>query len=391
MKKPGSSPTPRPKRSLLARPNPEPPQQELFIYDIQDVSMKDSRETMVFPFLSLQKKPRFEPIQYVAERRDRQGNLIRTDTVTVTGAKPMGMATIWDFDIMLWIFGQMAAMINRGEEPPQRFGFHAYDCMRATGRTTSGREGKQVAGGGDYKQFEAALQRLRATIIWTNLAEGDEAKSVGWFEDLTIRRDRKNRITEVEVKLHDWIYGRVVEPKNILTINRDYFRLTSGIARQMYRIARKMAGERLYSIPLDDLAARAGTDNVYQFKKAVREIVERSQDAAEFPDYDLMVHDRKGVEHITFIKRKPRQPKPQSPQLSAPRPSFEIDDQSYDQAKRYCRDHELDFYYWYDHWKEKQWQKHMDFIRKEGRPPLKHPGKAFLGYLRGVVTRQESR
>lgn len=375
------------RKSLLARPSPDPKQPELFIYDIQDVSMKDSRETMVFPFLSLQKRPRFEPIHYKAERRDKRGKVIRTDTVTVTAAKPMGIATIWDFDIMLWIFGQMASLINNGEKPPQRFGFHAYDCMRATGRTTLDKQGRSIAGGGDYKQFEAALRRLRATMIWTNIAEGEESKSVAWFEDLIIRRDRKNRITEVEVKLHDWIYSRITDPKNILTINRDYFRLTSGIARQMYRIARKMAGERLYSIPLNDLASRAGTDNPYQFKKAVRDIVERSASSGEFPDYDLMIHERKGIDHITFIKRKPRQPKPVSQSLTM-RPAFEIDDESYNKAKQLCRDYDLDFHYWYDHWKERQWQTHMDFIRQHNRPPLKHPGKAFLGYLRGVATRK---
>jgi hypothetical protein len=368
----------------MRRPPEEPEQRDLFICDLQDVSIKDSRETMVFPFLSLSKRPRFEPIQYEAVRKDGQGNQ-RTDRVTVTGSKPFGIATIWDFDLMLWMFSQLAAISNSGEKPPQRFGFHAFDCMRAIQRT----DHKGRVGGSDYKAFEAALRRLRTTVIHTNITGGSNSESVGWLEDLTIQRDGKDRVQYVEVKLHDWIYSRVTDPKAILTLSRNYFFITGGIARQLYRIARKMAGETTFTVPLDDVASRAGTEDPAQFKKAVRRLVAQVTDEAqgEFPDYEISLSARRGTELITFTKRKSRAPKP-IPAVPAGR-TFDIDDDSYDQAKQLCRDYDLDFHYWYSHWQEKQWQKHMDFIIQHGRPPLKHPGKAFIGYLQRVGANQK--
>jgi hypothetical protein len=349
---------------------------------------------MVFPFLSLQKIPRLDPIEYVAVRTDADGTK-RTDRVMVVGAKPFGIATIWDFDIMLWMFSQLAALVNKGEKPPQRFSFHAYDCMRAIQRT----DAKGRVGGSDYKAFEAALRRLRHTVINTNVAQGNLSQSVGWLEDLTIKRDDKNRIQFVEVKLHDWIYGKVIDPKSILTLNKNYFLLTGGITRQLYRIARKMAGEGTFTIGLDDLASRSGvsSDNTKDFTKNIRRLVtdlakpniSAEAPESEFPDYDLTLSKRRNGEFITFTKRKPRAGKPGAAAIP-PHRTFSIDDDSYDAAKRLCRDYDLDCEYWFNHWQEKQWVKHMDFIIQHGRPPLKHPGKAFLGYLQRVATNRST-
>jgi hypothetical protein len=372
-------------KSLMRRPPDEPEQPDLFFCDIQDISIKDSRETMVFPFLSLQKTPRHKAMRYEAVHTDATGKK-RTDVVTVTSNDIHGIATIWDFDIMLWIFGQLAAILNDGEKPPQRFAFHAYDCMKGIQRT----DHKDGVGGDHYKRFEAALYRLRSTIIWTNLAGGSVSQSVAWLEDLIIRRDAKDRVQHVEVKLHDWIYDKVIDPKSILTLNKTYFLITGAVPRQLYRFARKMAGEGSFGLTLSELADRSGAEDRKHFVQSVRKLADQvTSGGVEFPDYDVKLSSRNRAEFITFTKRKPRAQKPSATAIP-PHRTFSIDDDSYDAAKRLCRDYDLDCEYWFNHWQEKQWVKHMDFIIQHGRPPLKHPGKAFLGYLQRVATNRSA-
>jgi len=86
--------------ALIKRKEPrESDQPGLFFCDVVDVSIKDSRHAMAVPFLSLSKRPRFEPIEYE--------NPNTGDRILVAGAKPFGIATIWDFDTMIWLFGQV--------------------------------------------------------------------------------------------------------------------------------------------------------------------------------------------------------------------------------------------------------------------------------------------
>ena len=139
--------------ALIKRKEPRDSEQpDLFFCDVVDVSIKDSRHAMAVPFLSLSKRPRFEPIEYE--------NTNTGDRILVAGAKPFGIATIWDFDIMIWLFGQIMNEINRSRTPSRHLAFHAYDCLRGIQRTTSGT---------DYDRLEAALRRLQSTTIHTNI------------------------------------------------------------------------------------------------------------------------------------------------------------------------------------------------------------------------------
>jgi plasmid replication initiation protein len=44
------------------------------------------------------------------------------------------------------------------------------------------------------------------------------------------------------ITLPDWLYDGVVQKGGVLTIHEDYFLLTGGIGRWLYRVARKHAG-----------------------------------------------------------------------------------------------------------------------------------------------------
>ena len=45
----------------------------------------------------------------------------------------------------------------------------------------------------------------------------------------------------VEVTLNEWLYNAIVA-REVLTLNRDYFRLDGGLERRIYELARKHCG-----------------------------------------------------------------------------------------------------------------------------------------------------
>jgi plasmid replication initiation protein len=361
---------------------PKPEQLDLFIVDIADVSIKDARHTMTAPFLSLSKRPRFKPIEYT----DRNGNEVK-----ISGGAPHGIATIWDFDIMLWLFGQIRLMIERGEEPTRYIGFHPYDCLKGV---------KRHSGKSQYTQLEGALTRLWNTRIATNIDnDHPQGEGAGWLDNVKFHRHPESkRLMHIEVWVNEWIFHKAVDETKILTIHPDYFMLTGGIARFLYRTARKMAGRQKngWVISMRRLFEQSGADDPKHFAQSVRQIADLSKD---FPEYDVEVFrkadSRKSPEFVRFkpkagvVKGTEDEKEPPTPLLPAlfmpeeapKRRSLELSDDAYDEAKVFCRRHDIDFFVMFGQWKEKQ----TELARKGGRT-ASNPDKAFLGYLKGVVT-----
>lgn len=55
---------------------------------------------------------------------------------------------------------------------------------------------------------------------------------------------RDGRVEGMEFVLPEWFYNSVLDRSLVLTIDPDYFRLTGGIERWLYRVARKHAGHQ---------------------------------------------------------------------------------------------------------------------------------------------------
>jgi plasmid replication initiation protein len=356
-------------------------QPDLFFCDVVDVSIKDSHHAMAVPFVSLSKRPRFEPIEYENTRTG--------DRILVAGAKPFGIATIWDFDIMIWLFGQVMNEINHDRTPSRHVAFHAYDCLRGIQRTTSGT---------DYNRLEAALRRLQSTTIHTNIDNAlPSSDSVGWLDEVHIQRDKSGRALHIELTLSKWIYAKVSDPDRVLTLHRNYFLLTSGVDKQLYRIARKMAGHRSFRISMQELAKRAGADDYKHFCEQVRAVAARNSDRERaFPEYRVLIERRGAGRGLTeIVTFEPREYKRALATKAEARPgyaipyrgagSFDISDDAYDEAKLFCQSHDLDVSGLYEGWKRGQYSKHFEVIKGNGENPLKNPGRAFIGYLAKVA------
>jgi len=364
--------------ALIKRKEPRDSEQpDLFFCDVVDVSIKDSRHAMAVPFLSLSKRPRFEPIEYE--------NANTGDRILVAGAKPFGIATIWDFDIMIWLFGQIMNEINRSRTPSRHLAFHAYDCLRGIQRTTSGT---------DYDRLEAALRRLQSTTIHTNIDNASPfSDSVGWLDEVHIQRDKTGRAQHIELTLSKWIYAKVTDPQRILTLHKNYFLLTSGVAKQLYRIARKMAGHRSFKISMPELAKRAGAEDYKHFCEQVRAVAALNNDREQsFPEYRVLIERRgKGRGLREIVTFEPREYKRALATKAEPRPgyaipyrgagSFDISDDAYDEARLFCRSHDLDFHSLYEGWRKSQFKKTLGFYSRARGESNKDPRKSVPGLL----------
>jgi plasmid replication initiation protein len=129
------------------------PQFDLFLPSIVDLRFRDQRDTMERPFFSLSKSKRLKPIEY---NNENDGIF-----VTVQPHQDFGMATIWDADILIWAASILWDMKNRGvNDIPREIKFQPHDLLRAIGRST---------GGTDYLKLRDGLERLKSTIINTNI------------------------------------------------------------------------------------------------------------------------------------------------------------------------------------------------------------------------------
>src|SRR3546814_16001613 len=107
---------------------------------------------------------------------------------------------------------------------------------------------------------------------------------------------------EVEVTLSDWTF-RSIEAFQVLTYNKDYFRLRKPLERRLYDVGRKMCGEKkIFRIGLEKLKDRCGSKSTMrEFRRLVKAIAEDDIVHNHFPDYSLRLLD---VAMVAFYNRR---------------------------------------------------------------------------------------
>ncbi|HVX13100.1 MAG TPA: replication initiator protein A [Pirellulales bacterium] len=278
-------------------------QPDLFTATFADIPIRDQRDTMERPFFSLAKRPRLEPIKYNV------GNV----WVEVSANPQFGMATIWDADIIIWATTQITEALDTKLSTSRTIKFHPYHLLRSIRRTT---------GGQDYTRLRAALERLTHTAVRTNIRAAGQKKfaSFHWLESWTETIDEKTgEPTGMTITLPDWIYEGIVEQGGVLTIHEDYFLLTGGIERWLYRVARKHAGNQPagWGFTMRQLYDKSGsTARPSDFAIDIRQVVETNH----LPEYELLLdRNGEGEEVVHFVHRAhlpsnhPRRELPRSP------------------------------------------------------------------------------
>mgnify|MGYP005993306913 FL=1 len=255
---------------------------ELFIY-------KDLQQHMEHPFFSLSKKPCHRTIKY-----ENGQNWIEIKPSAT------GRATIYDKDILVYIISQLIQK-DRNREPISRHVIvNPNELLKSINRGT---------GGKDYKALEEALDRLKGTVMKTNIAHGSkiETSSYGMLENYTIyKKDNAidGRMVGLKVSLSRKLYDSMKEKKELLTINPDYFKLTKPIEKKIYEIARKHVGRKTsQSINTSTLLTKTGSvAKIKEMRRSIKAMIGKHQKNRTFPDYDIQFSPEK--DQVTFTQKE---------------------------------------------------------------------------------------
>lgn len=235
-----------------------PSQMDLFLGDLMAPATKNDRASMEHPFFSI-RKGGDKQIRVYEDARSGARIEIHPSTA--------GSATIWDKDILIYLGTLLRKAADAGQEVTATFTFTAQDLLRSIGRSY---------GGKDYKELEAALDRLVGTRVKTNIATGDEVEKENFslLAAYKLLGSKTGRLDRVRITLSDWFYRAVTE-KEILSIPPSYFELTGGLERRIYELVRKHCGKQpSFAIGLDRLYLKSGsTSPERRFRFELRKLV----------------------------------------------------------------------------------------------------------------------
>jgi plasmid replication initiation protein len=268
---------------MSAPRDPQREQLELFQALPGEMPARDVQDLMAYPFFSLAKSRRTVPIDF------RAGPV----TVRVEGTAEHGLATIWDADILIWAASQIVEARDAGLRSSRLMAATPHEILRFVGRGTSLR---------DYQRLKAALDRLQSTSVATSIRQPNARRlhRFSWINEWKERADGQGRPLGVELILPDWFYAGVMEDKLLLTIDANYFRLTGGIERWLYRLVRKHAGWQPegWRFEFTHLHRKSGSlARFADFACDLRRIVARQP----LPGYALTIlRSRRGPEVLAF-------------------------------------------------------------------------------------------
>ncbi|WP_394040415.1 replication initiator protein A [Xanthobacter autotrophicus] len=252
------------------------------------MATRDSQDLMAYPFFSLAKSKRVQPIKFEA------GDV----RIHVEAPAEFGLATIWDADILIWAASQIVDARDLGLRTSRLMATTPYEILTFIGRGTSVR---------DYQRLKAALDRLQATTVATSIRQPSERRRhrFSWINEWKERLDAKGRTLGIELIVPDWFYEGVLDNALILTIDRNYFDLFGGIERWLYRLVRKHGGRQPggWSFDFHHLHAKSGSLSRFSnFACDLRDIVRRQP----LPGYRLRI-DRldDGRELLVFAPATP--------------------------------------------------------------------------------------
>lgn len=274
---------------VLREPPKDDAQLAFFVPTIFDAPIKDDVNLMDVAAFSLGKNKRFETIRYE----------LRDSIITISANAEYGLATVFDYDIFLHMVTHLAEEYRRYkiakekglrvDLPATTYRPHAAHILKFSRRSSGGRQ---------YKDLEAALDRLKGTqikVVNLNGGKRREALGVSLIHDYrVVSTTTTGHVDLVEIEIPRWVYDNVVREKGhpqILTLNPDYFLISQGIGRLVYRLARRAAGKTEARYSMRELHKRSGsTQALPQFAQMLKQFVGSTR-MFPFPDYELTLVD----------------------------------------------------------------------------------------------------
>ena len=256
-------------------------QKEFFICEPVLDSYKDDIASMEHPVFSLSKRPDYRMLEY-----NYNGFNIKI--------KPSytGLATIFDKDILLYLASCLMSAKNNTEPVCQTVRFTSYDYLVSTGKDFSGVR---------YRQIKEALERLKGTVIQTNIKTNRRVVTTefslidSWG---AVKEDELGRAIAIEIKISDWFYNSIIG-NEMLTISPEYFKLKKPTDRRIYELARKHCGNQtVWKIKLDNLKEKIGsTSSIRKLRFNLNQLTK----ANTIPEYNISMKD----DVVMFSRKEP--------------------------------------------------------------------------------------
>lgn len=284
-----------------AAPPDEPAQADLFLCDMTNWPIKDDVASMDFPLFSLAKQPDKTPREY------RLGS--KVIRVIPSG---IGAATMFDKDLLFFISSQIVEALNLGKPVSRTVHVNTIDFLQSTARGD---------GRASFERIIDMLRRLRGTTLETNIPTNDieQTKGFSMIDDYTVLSEKKRvgykknsktkhqeqheftRVFSFTVTISEWLFNSLVA-RAVLTLDKDYFKLSSPTDRRLYEIARKYCGDKpMFKINMDTLAQKLVGTKKERFK--MRDIIRDAILSDSLLGYQIALDTSRTPDMVVFYTR----------------------------------------------------------------------------------------
>ena len=250
---------------------------------------RDLMEIMEVPFLALSKN-RKNPILY--ESADGR---VKVKVSRHTGHY---IASIYDWDIILFVASKMQKILNSGSDtPPRTVIFPRHEILKALHK----HDGKK-----EEKDLKASLARLKMTGIETTIRNEDRRYDAGFgFLDSWkyVERENERDVRKIEITLSQWLYDGICARGSLLKVSTDYFDITSAFKRFLYRTARKHAGNNKdsWEFSIEKLYEKSGSESEFKiFKNKLKTAVLDN----DIPEYSMQWIQKNNKAFVVFKRSK---------------------------------------------------------------------------------------
>lgn len=246
--------------------------------------VRDIMNLMDTPFLALSKN-RKKPITYESQDGTRK--------TKISAHSECFLASIYDWDIILFIAGKIQEIINnRSDIPPRTITIPRHEILKELHKHNVNTQ---------QKELENSLHRLKRTAIDTTICneDGRYKADFGFIDswEYTERKDKK----EMKITLSQWLYDLICTKGALLKVNASYFDITSGLKKFLYRTARKCVGHNINSweFSIETLYEKSGSESSFRlFKSKLKKTVLEN----DIPEYSMKWVEKGNQKFVIFKK-----------------------------------------------------------------------------------------
>ena len=231
--------------------------------------IRDIMNLMDTPFLALSKN-RKKPIAYESQDGTRK--------TRISAHSECFLASIYDWDIIIFVAGKIQDIINkRSDIPPRTITIPRHEILKALHKHNVNTQ---------QKELENSLHRLKRTAIDTTICneDGRYKSDFGFIDswEYTERKDKK----EMKITLSQWLYDLICTEGALLKVDTAYFEITSGLKKFLYRTARKCLGYNKdnWEFSIKTLYEKSGSEQ--EFKKFKSDLKRAVMDN-DIPEYSM--------------------------------------------------------------------------------------------------------